>query len=123
LSELQEKFGQQSFTVLAFPTNDYGQEFLENKDIQNFVRTNYPQVTFPVLGTSHLPDNPVYQHLQRQIPDAHVRHNFYKYLVNRQGVAVKFYDKKTEPLAIQDDIEELLTATSDEVSPRQFVTQ
>lgn len=108
--------------MLAFPTNDYGQEFTTNSDIQQFVRKKYPQVTFPVLGTSHLPNNPVYKQLKFQVPGSHVQHNFYKYLVNGQGVAVKFYDKKTEPLAISDDIEELLTAASDAVSPHQFVT-
>jgi glutathione peroxidase len=122
LSELQEKFGQ-GFSVLAFPSNDYGQEFEQNSDIQNFVQTNYPQVTFPVLGTTHLPDNSVYQELQRQMPRAHVQHNFYKYLINRQGVAVRFYDKKTDPLSIADDIEELLTATSGDVNPHLFITQ
>ena len=121
LSELQEKFGEQGFTVLAFPSNDYGQEFPENRDIQKFIQTNYPQVTFPVLGTSHLPENPVYQLLQQQMPGFHVKHNFYKYLINRQGIAVKFFDKKTNPRAIQNDIEELLSAPSNAVTPQKFV--
>ena len=55
------------------------------------------------------------------MPDNHVRHNFFKYLVNRQGMAVKFYDKQTEPLDIQDDIEELLLTSADAANPRQFV--
>lgn len=122
LSELQEKFGQQGFTVLAFPSNDYGQEFGEDRDIQRFVHTNYPQVTFPVLGTSHLPENPVYQLLQQQMPNAHVKHNFYKYLINRQGIAVKFFDKKTNPRAIQKDIEELLSVSSNTAITQKFVT-
>ena len=123
LSELQEKFGQQGFTVLAFPSNDYGQEFPEDQDIQRFIHTNYPQVTFPVVGTSHLPDNPVYQLLQQQMPNNHVRHNFYKYLINRQGIAVKFFDKKTNPRAIQGDIEELLLVSSSTAIPQKFVAQ
>jgi glutathione peroxidase-family protein len=106
---------------LAFPTNDFGQEFQSDREIQEFVKTHYPQATFPILGTSHLPENTIYQELQRQMPDNHVRHNFFKYLVNRQGMAVKFYDKQTEPLDIQDDIEELLLTTADAVNPRQFV--
>lgn len=122
LSDLQEKFGH-GFSVLAFPSNDYGQEFEQNSDIQDFVRSSYPQVTFPVMGTSHLPDNSVYQELNRQMPHSHVKHNFYKYLINRQGIAVKFYDKKTEPLSIADDIEELLTASLGDVTPHQFVAQ
>ena len=108
--------------MLAFPSNDYGQEFPENRDIQKFIHTNYPQVTFPVLGTSHLPENPVYQLLQQQMPGTHVKHNFYKYLINRQGIAVKFFDKKTNPRNIQNDIEELLSASSNAVTPQRFVT-
>lgn len=77
-----------------------------------FVKTNYPQATFPIFGVSSLQENEVYQTLSRQLPKTHVKHNFYKYLVNREGVAVKFYTKQQEPLSLGDDIEELLNAPS-----------
>lgn len=94
--------------MLAFPSDDFHQELATNEKIQEFVHTNYPQATFPIFGLSSLQDNPVYQTLSRQLPNTHVKHNFYKYLVNREGIAVKFYTKPQEPLSIREDIEELL---------------
>jgi len=123
LAQLQEKFGRQGFQVLAFPTNDWNQEFQNNDEIQDFVSSNFPDVSFLVLGLTHLPENSVYQELQRQRPNDHVRHNFFKYLIDRQGHAVSFYDKKTNPLDISDDIEELLLIDSDEKKLHRFVTK
>jgi len=108
--------------VLAFPTNDWNQEFEQNEEIQDFVARNYPEVSFPVLGISHLDDNPVYQELQRQRPSDHVRHNFFKYLVDRKGHAVSFYDKKTNPINVSDDIEKLLAEESEGGNLHRFFT-
>jgi len=112
LSQLQAEYKSRGFTVLAFPTNDFHQELETNEEIQEFVSTNYPQATFPIFGLSTLQDNQVYQQMSRQLPNTHVKHNFYKYLVNREGVAVKFFTKPQEPLSLRDDIEELLNAPS-----------
>lgn len=108
LSQLQALYANRGFTVLAFPTNDFHQELDSNHAIQEFVSQHYPQATFPIFGLSSLKDNAVYQQLSRQMPSTQVKHNFYKYLVNREGVAVKFYAKPQEPLSLREDIEELL---------------
>jgi glutathione peroxidase len=110
LAQLQSRYESKGFTVIAFPTDDFHQELSSNEDIQEFVQENFPQATFPVMGTSSLESNPAYQQLRRQMPETHVQHNFYKYLCNRKGVAVKFYTKKQDPLSLVDDIEELLNA-------------
>jgi len=119
--ELQERFQSKKFTVLAFPTNDFHQELGSNKEIQEFVHNNFEGITFPVLGLSKLQENPVYQALVKQMPQAHVKHNFYKFLVNRRGMAVKFYDKRHDPLTLLDDIEELLDV-EDESTHHRLVT-
>jgi len=97
---------------LAFPTNDFKQELETNEEIQSFVQESYPQTNFPVFGTTELASNRVYQHLYQQMPGTSVKHNFYKYLVNREGVAQKFYVKKQSPLSFANDIEALLRETS-----------
>lgn len=107
------------FTVLAFPTNDFHQELDSNQAIQEFVKTNYPQATFPIFGLSSLKENAVYQQLSRQLPGKHVSHNFFKFLVNREGVAVKFFTNPQEPLSLRDDIEALLK----EPSPHKHVVE
>lgn len=94
--------------MLAFPTNDFHQELSSNEEIQEFVKSNYEQVTFPIFGLSSLHDNVVYKELREQLPDAHVKHNFFKYLVDRNGKAVKLFHKKEDPLTFTKEIEKLL---------------
>ena len=55
-----------------------------------------------------LKDNPVYKQLQDHLPNKHVRHNFFKYLVDRKGIAVKLYTKKEDPVSFEADIQALL---------------
>jgi glutathione peroxidase len=109
LAILQEKFKSRGFSVLAFPTNDFHQELGSNEEIQEFVSKTFDdKVTFPMFGLSCLKDNVVYQQLQRQLPDSHVKQNFFKYLVDRNGKAVKMFNKKEDPLTLTEDIEKLL---------------
>jgi glutathione peroxidase-family protein len=55
---LQEKYRKQGFSVLAFPIDDFRQELKSNKEIENFVHENFPQVDFPIFSLSSLPLNP-----------------------------------------------------------------
>jgi len=97
---------------MAFPTNDYHQEFETNDEIQTFIQDNFPDVSFPIFGVSKLEENPVYKALQRQRPDYKVKQNFYKYLIDRQGNIIGFYNKKFQPLDIIPDIEKALSTTT-----------
>lgn len=99
--------------MLAFPTNDFHQELSSNELIHEFLENKFPNaITFPVLGMTTLRENPVYQTLARQLPDEHVRHNFFKYLVDRRGMAVKMFTKKQDPHEFEDEIEALLDANT-----------
>jgi glutathione peroxidase-family protein len=122
LEELQSKYHDQGFVVLAFPTNDFHQELATNRDIQIFLRDHFePGMTFPVFGISSLRTNPVYRTLQEQLPNDVVQHNFYKYLVDRQGIARKLYPKSQAPVELEADIEQLLLAspsTGGETTPK-----
>ena len=108
LALLQEKYRSRGFSVLAFPISDFRQEYSTNEEIAAFLKSNFGQVNFPIFGVSSLADNPVYTALRKQLPDAHVEHNFFKYLVDRQGRAVKFFHKKQDPLTLTEEIERLL---------------
>ena len=100
--------------MLAFPITDFHQEFNSNEKIADFVSGNFPQAEFPIFGVSSLSDNPVYRQLQIQLPDQHVRHNFFKYLIGRDGMAVALFNKKQSPLSLEDVIEDLLVPLSTE---------
>ncbi len=73
-----------------------------------YVRASFPQVDFPLFSLSTLRENPVYQNLQRQVPDRHVKWNFFKYLVDGNGQVVNVFDLKVSPLQLSEDIEKLL---------------
>lgn len=107
--------------MLAFPTNDFHQELPNNEAIQAFVKENFPEVTFPVFGTSVLEENPAYQALHQQMPNGVVRHNFYKYLVDRHGNVVDLYEKKVNPLLLVDDIQKVLDDTQHQVPKTKMV--
>jgi len=109
LAMLQTKFASRGFTVLAFPSNDFHQELETNAEILNYIKTNFPQVNFPIMSKSSLSENPIYQTiLQKHLPQAKVRWNFGKFLVNGQGMAVKVFDTKQEPLSLQAEIQKLI---------------
>lgn len=108
LAVLHEELMEDGFVVLAFPSNDYHQELESNEEISNFWSNEFPEATFPVFALSSLADNPVYQSISRQLPDQHVKRNFFKYLVNREGVAVKMFTKKQDPSSFKDEILQLL---------------
>jgi len=99
----------QGFQVLAFPTNDFQQELSSNAEIAQFWSTNYPEAKFPIFAQSSLHENPVYQTLQQHLPNKqHVKHNFFKYLVNQEGVAVQLFHKSQDPLSLKGPILHLL---------------
>jgi glutathione peroxidase len=50
LQKVHEEFYDRGFSVLAFPCNQFGKmEPGSNEDINKFIKTNYPFVTFPVF--------------------------------------------------------------------------
>lgn len=107
LTELQHKYGERKFSVLAFPSNDFHQERGSNEEIEAFVNLHYPDYGFQIFQKSSLKDNVVYQTLKMQL-EGNVKGNFFKYLVNRNGEAVALYAKKQTPFSFESDIVRLL---------------
>lgn len=109
----QEKQHENDLVILAFPTNDFHQEKGTNEDIEETVRKHlgeqFNNPNFVLFHKSTLHHNPVYKMLKRHMPEKEVRHNFYKYLIGRDGVPAAFYAKKVTLLdmipAIVDELE------------------
>ncbi len=112
-AELQKMYSDKGFSVLAFPISDFHQELGSNEEILSFVQENFPQVDFPIFGLSTLDESPVYQSIRKQKPEASVRWNFYKFLVDRHGQVVQVFDQKVNPLKLTNEIEDLLSKDSD----------
>lgn len=61
----------------------------------------------------------VYQNLYKQKPGEEIKWNFYKYLVDWNGMARGMYDKKVRPLQLAGEIEKLLDEASQSGGSRQ----
>lgn len=114
LQALYEQYGDEDFTVLAFPCNQFAnQEPGTNEEIQNFCRINYG-VTFPVLAKIEVNgDNahPLFQYLKEQAPGTAgkaIKWNFTKFLIDAEGRVYKRYAPSTTPDKLTGDIEKLL---------------
>ena len=98
LQELQESYAARGFTVLGFPSNDFADEEPgANDEIKRFAVSRYG-VTFPMFAKIPVtgPDaHPLYEHLASEtVPP---RWNFHKYLVDRAGGVVAYFDSKMQP--------------------------
>ena len=115
LEALQKKYAGRGFTVLGFPSNQFGaQEPGNAEEIANFCSLTY-DVTFPLLGKIDVNGPgaaPLYRHLKKEAPgllgSEAIKWNFTKFLVDRSGKVVKRYAPQTKPEDIARDIEALL---------------
>lgn len=99
LQRLHESLEARGFSVLGFPSNEFGgQEPGSPEQIQAFCETKFG-VTFPLFQKLETRPGPgqstVYQFLTsgREAPDW----NFCKYLVDKRGQVIAFYKSATSP--------------------------
>jgi glutathione peroxidase len=105
LEELQETYGERGFTVIGFPSNQFGgQEPGSADEIAQFCSATYG-VSFPMtekVDVNGEARHPVYESLS-PIPDedghtGDVRWNFEKFLVAPSGEVLARFDPGVEPL-------------------------
>lgn len=117
LEKLYQKYKDQGFEILAFPSNDFrGQEPMTGLQLETFCRIQQ-QVTFPVFKRIHVVGDycdPLYRYLSDKTLNGHInskpRWNFHKYLVNKKGEVVDYFYSTTSPSALRvgAKIEQLL---------------
>ena len=99
LEALHQQLGPRGFSVVGFPSNDFGeQEPGTEKEIADFCRLTYG-VEFPMVGKTVVKGkdaNPFYVKLA-QITDSKPKWNFHKYLINRDATQVVAYSSFTKP--------------------------
>jgi glutathione peroxidase len=104
LQNLQTRYGDQGFSVLGFPCNQFlGQEPGTPKEIATFCETSYG-VTFPLfekLDVNGDDQHPLYAELN-QTADAEghtgdIRWNFEKFLVDDDGTIIARFAPQVEP--------------------------
>ncbi len=105
LQALYERYSDDNFTILGFPSNDFGsQEPGANEDIREFCQKNFGvkftlMAKAPVTGKNK---QPVYQWLTSKemngVSDAKVSWNFNKFLVDENGKWVAHFGSRTKPM-------------------------
>lgn len=112
LEALYEKYKDRGFTVLGFPSNDFGgQEPGSAADIAAFCKSKYG-VTFPLFDkvkTKGDGQSPVYALLAQAKGEP--KWNFHKYLVDKQGNVVAAW-----PSAVRPDSAEITQAIEEQLA-------
>ncbi len=98
LEQLSKDYAGKGFTILGFPSNDFGgQEPGTPQEIATFCSTKY-SVTFPLFEKVDVKgphQAPVYQFLTNGFPAP--TWNFCKYLIGKDGQVIKEYPSPIKP--------------------------
>jgi glutathione peroxidase len=104
LEVLYEKYSQQGFVVLGFPSNDFmGQEPGTNEEIKTFCKVRYG-VTFPLFDKGPVTGDqiqPVYKRLLQSAPEelkSEIGWNFEKIVVDKKGVVRGRFGSVVNPM-------------------------
>lgn len=99
LEWLYNNFKDHGFVVLAFPSNNFGQqEYTNNEEIKNFCEREY-NTTFPIFERTDVVGdnaNSFYKMLKEKTSEEPAW-NFHKYLINRQGTEVVSLNQEVRP--------------------------
>lgn len=114
LQKLYDKYKQDGFEVLGFPSNQFlNQEPGSDEEINSICKLNYG-VTFPMfskIDVNGKSAHPLFRYLTKEAPgmlNYKVKWNFTKFLIDKEGKVINRYAPKTEPEAIEADIQRLL---------------
>jgi glutathione peroxidase len=107
LQQLQDKYGGKNFTVLGFPSNDFGgQEPGANQEIKKFCETKY-RVKFPLFEKGPVSGpkaQPLFRYLTEKANPAmtgEIEWNFEKFLISRDGKLLKRYKSPVTPMSAE----------------------
>lgn len=111
LEKLYESYRDRGFSVLGFPSDSFlNQEFADAEKTAEFCKLNYG-VTFPLFRKSKMKGNdinPLFRYLLNETGAKKITWNFNKFLINRDGKAIRYYGSRTKPEKIESDIQTLL---------------
>ena len=115
LEQLHRKFGEEGFTVLGFPCNQFAnQDPGDNEEIAEFCQLNYG-VSFPMMAKIDINGSdadPLFQWLTAEkggfLGTKAIKWNFTKFLIGKDGEVITRYSPKVEPEDLIADIEDAL---------------
>lgn len=114
LQKLYDKFREQGFEVLDFPSNQFGKDAPGSiEEINEFCLDEF-ETTFPrfqKINVNGEDESILYTYLKRHekgFISQRIKWNFTKFLVNQDGRVIKRYSPRVKPDKIAEDIEKLL---------------
>lgn len=113
LEELYQKYKEQGFVVLGFPSNQFKQELPTSSDAEQACRLNFG-VTFPIheiVKVNGENAHPLFQHLTNEkkgVLSTKVKWNFTKFLVDRNGKVVQRFAPIDKPSKFEEEIKKYL---------------
>ncbi len=117
LQKLHEQLAPRGLVVIGFPCNQFGsQDPGSDGEIQGFCQKNYG-VTFPMMSKVEVNGanaHPLFKWLTESAPGLlgteAIKWNFTKFLIGKDGRAIKRYGSIDKPEGIARDIEAALAA-------------
>lgn len=114
LQELQDKYGDDDFTVLGFPCDQFAnQEPGDDDEIVTFCERNFG-VDFPLFAKVDVNGkdaHPLFEWLRKEkggLLGGRIKWNFTKFLIGRDGTVISRHSPTTEPTKLTEDIEKAL---------------
>jgi glutathione peroxidase len=114
LQTLHEKYHSQGLVIIGFPCNQFGkQEPGDATQIKQGCLINYG-VDFQIMGKVDVNGehaHPVFRHLKSALPGfitRKIKWNFTKFLIGKDGMAIKRFAPFTKPDAIENSIKKAL---------------
>lgn len=97
LEEIYQRYKNDGLQIIGFPTDQFSQEPLEGKAIDEFCTVNYG-VTFPIMEKCNVKGanaHPVFQFFADKNQNGKIASapywNFYKYLIGRDGKVIDYF--------------------------------
>jgi glutathione peroxidase len=115
LQRLHDRYADHGFSVLAFPSDQFYQEPVDDEDLGDVCRRDFG-VSFPVFAkvtVNGTDADPLFEWLRAEQPGYfgdRIKWNFTKFLVDRDGRVVSRYAPTTDPVKIAGAVEQALAA-------------
>ena len=124
LEPLYQKYHAQSFEILDFPCNQFGEQAPGTiQEIHSFCTANFdihfPQ--FDKIDVNGENAHPLYTWLKSQAGGGDIKWNFTKFLVGRDGKVIKRYESRDQIAAIEADMQMEVSAVLSNIMARRSI--
>ena len=101
IESLHQKYKKDGLIIIGIPSNDFGnQELSSNKKVKEFCNINF-NISFYLTEITNIKGDsghPFFKWIKKEAGFlAFPKWNFYKYLINNEGILVKWYASTTRP--------------------------